>query len=127
LSKALSGRNYQQDPQKLLTDCILSVHSGANVCDPGGLPQQVFERLDEQMALADPQANIMMNLSCPACAHEWETQFDIVGYLWTEIDNWARHVLQDIAALAFAFGWSESQILALSPQRRRLYLDIIRQ
>jgi hypothetical protein len=124
LSKVAS-KEYSLNPKKLLAECIISAQKDAHDCEATELPAQVFELLDERMGSEDPQANIVMNLSCPACAHAWEAQFDIVSYLWTEIDNWAKHVLQDVAVLAAAFGWSEQQVLNLSPQRRQLYLNIV--
>jgi hypothetical protein len=121
----VSSRDYRSDPKKLLAECIIDVQRNEHPCIADELPSQVMAVLDERMAMEDPQANIMMNLSCPACSHFWEAQFDIVSYLWTEIDSWAKHMLQDVAVLAAAFGWSESQILNLSPQKRQHYLDII--
>ena len=120
-----SSRDYRADPKKLLAECIIDVRRNEQTCQAGELPAQVMDVLDERMALEDPQANIMMNLSCPSCSHSWEAQFDIVSYLWIEIDSWAKHLLQDVAVLAAAFGWSESQILNLSPQKRQHYIDII--
>jgi hypothetical protein len=35
-------------------------------------------------------------------------------------------VLAEIAELAAAFAWSEAEILALSPPRRRAYLELLR-
>jgi len=66
-------------------------------------------------------------LSCPKCSHEWEMSFDICSYLWREVDNLAKRALREVAMLAAAFGWSESDILRMSPRRRRLYLEMIRQ
>jgi len=120
-----SSLDYRADPKKLLADCIIDVQRNERACHADELPAQVMDVLDERMAIEDPQANIMMNLSCPACSHFWEAQFDIVSYLWTEIDGWAKHILHDVAVLAAAFGWSESQILNLSPQKRQHYIDII--
>jgi len=120
------SRHSYGDPKKLLTDCVIEVQKNASNCPADELPDEVFSKLDERMAEEDPQADIRMRLSCPACTHTWETQFDIVSYLWMEIDSWAKHILQEIALLATAFGWSESQILGLSPRRRQLYLEIIR-
>jgi hypothetical protein len=120
-----SSRGYQSDPKKLLEECIIDVHRNEQTCQAGELPAQVMDVLDERMALEDPRANIMMNLSCPSCSHSWEAQFDIASYLWIEIDSWAKHILQEVAVLAAAFGWSESQILNLSPQKRQHYIDII--
>jgi hypothetical protein len=67
-----------------------------------------------------------MLLTCPNCCNQWEGQFDIASYLWTEINTWARHMLQEVYLLARAFGWSEYAILTMSPQRRQLYLEMIR-
>jgi hypothetical protein len=49
-----------------------------------------------------------------------------VSYLWSELEEWAHRVLVDIHTLAGAYGWSERQILALSPVRRQLYVDMVR-
>lgn len=126
LSKIASQKD-SSNPKLLLEECIVSAYKDAHEQAVNDLPAQVFELLDEQMGTADPQANIVMNLHCPACEHVWDAPFDIVSYLWTEIDNWAKHVLQDVAVLASAFGWSEPQVLSLSPQRRQWYLEIVNQ
>jgi hypothetical protein len=34
--------------------------------------------------------------------------------------------LRDVHELASAYGWRESEILALSPQRRQAYLELVR-
>ena len=83
--------------------------------------------LESRMAQADPQANIQLALGCPACGHSWLALFDIVGFFWREIDTWARRVLRDIHTLALAYGWSEAEILALSPWRRQFYLEMVSQ
>jgi hypothetical protein len=77
------------------------------------------------MAQADPQADIQLDLSCPACQHHWQAAFDVVAFLWNEIDSWAHRILSDIHVIASAYGWSEADILALSAARRQTYLDLI--
>ncbi|MET0461934.1 MAG: hypothetical protein ABW007_02225 [Chitinophagaceae bacterium] len=112
--------------KKILAACITAASRDGGVCEVADLPEDVFHLLDERMAEEDPQANIQMNLHCPHCSHEWQSRFDIVSYLWTEIDHWAKSMLLDIATLASAFGWSERDILSMSAHRRQLYLQIIR-
>ena len=51
--------------------------------------------------------------------------FDIVSFFWAEIDAWARRVLREVNVLARAYGWRESDILALSPVRRQIYLSMV--
>ena len=51
--------------------------------------------------------------------------FDIVSFFWREIEEFAIRTLREIHALARAYGWAEDQILALSPTRRRCYLEMV--
>ena len=77
------------------------------------------------MELADPQANVQLPLDCVDCGHRWLSSLDIVSFLWKEIDHFATTLLREVAALALAFGWREADILAMSDQRRQLYLQMI--
>ncbi len=72
---------------------------------------------------ADPGAVIAFELSCPSCAHAWTAFFDIVSFLWHELEQWSRRVLDDVHRLARGYGWSESEILGLSEARRQAYLE----
>lgn len=89
------------------------------------LPPAVLDAIAAEMEKADPQANIELALNCSDCGHRWLSAFDIVSFLWNEVDNWARRLLSDVCLLASAFGWRESDILAMSAQRRQLYLQMI--
>ena len=51
--------------------------------------------------------------------------FDIGAFFWSEIDAWAGRILQQVHVLASAYGWSERDVLALSPVRRQLYLGMV--
>jgi predicted RNA-binding Zn-ribbon protein involved in translation (DUF1610 family) len=73
----------------------------------------------------DPDADVRVALACPACGNAWELLFDIVTYFWGELDDWAQRILADVHALARAYGWTEREILALSPARRQVYLDMV--
>ncbi|MBO9205492.1 MULTISPECIES: T4 family baseplate hub assembly chaperone [Niastella] len=112
--------------QKVLAGCILEARRDQNTITIDELPNEVFTALNQHLGKEDPQADIWMLLTCPYCSHQWEGQFDIVSYLWIEIDNWAKHMLHEVYLLATTFGWSEYDILNLSPQRRQLYLEMIR-
>jgi hypothetical protein len=88
-------------------------------------PEEVIEAISTQLAVADPQADIQLDLSCPACRHRWQAAFDIGSFLWSEIQDWAVRLLREVHLLASAYGWSESDILAMSGQRRRWYLEMV--
>lgn len=88
------------------------------------LPEAVQRRLAEAAEQADPAAEVTLKIACPECGEATSAELDIASYLWTELDSWARDLLLDVHLLATAYGWSEPEILALSPLRRRYYLEL---
>jgi hypothetical protein len=108
----------------LLARCLQVERDNAAVA-VDRLPPEVVDAIVERMAEADPQADVQLSLTCPACGHNWLAALDIVSFFWTEIDAWARRILRDVHSLASAYGWREADILALSVQRRQAYLDMI--
>lgn len=84
-----------------------------------------FDSIEAALTDADPLIDLEIVIACPACGGRWTTVFDITSFLWSELDTWARNTLRDVHALAAAYGWSEAQILALSPARRAAYLEMV--
>jgi hypothetical protein len=89
------------------------------------LPEEVVAGIARSMAEADPLADIQLGLTCPACERQWHVVFDILSFLWTEIEVWAWRMLADVHTLARAYGWGEREILSLSPTRRQFYLEMV--
>ena len=108
----------------LLKRCVDASKNNKPV-DPARLPERIVQLISESMSHADPQAEARIELACPACRHERLIAFDILSYLWSEIDDWARRLLNEIHALASAYGWSEAEIISLSARRRNLYRQMI--
>ena len=55
----------------------------------------------------------------------WQLTLDIVSFLWSEISSLAKRHLREVHTLAWAYGWSEADILAMSPARRQFYLESV--
>ncbi|MDL5365614.1 hypothetical protein QSH18_08360 [Xanthomonas sp. NCPPB 2654] len=109
----------------LLRRCVLRVRQGEREASADELPAALVARLETRMAEHDPLADLRLALACPACATAWAAAFDIGGYLWESLDDWAQDLLSDVHQLARAYGWREHDILALTPLRRRFYLDMV--
>lgn len=132
---AVAGAIDPADAQQLLLSrCVTGIEraaaeGGAEVArrafEAEQLPPAVVEAVVEQMREADPLAETQLELNCPACGRAWKQVFDIGPYLWAEIGDWAQRTLREVHALARAYGWRESDILALSAQRRQWYLEMI--
>jgi hypothetical protein len=89
------------------------------------LPAEILESVERQITEIDPLAHIELNLTCPGCRSDWLEVLHVIDFLWLEIGNLAKRILFEVARLASAFGWSEREILALTPERRRSYLGLL--
>jgi hypothetical protein len=109
----------------LLQRCILGAQRGGADIAAADLPDDLVTATITSMAEADPQANVQLALTCPACRQPWQATFDILAFFWQEMNDWAQRILREVHTLASAYGWREADILALSPRRRQLYLDLV--
>jgi len=123
---ACVGLDAATSRRTLLLRCVMEASCGDNAVKADELPDWVLEAVVQRIAEAD-QAEIRINLTCPDCEHRWNEVFDIVSFFWTEIDAWARRLLREVHVLASAYGWSEREILGLSPVRRQIYLAMAEQ
>ena len=108
----------------LLERIVVRAERSGRAMDPARIPASVQRLIAEAAAAAGPAADIRLAMPCPECAHPISAELDIAGYLWRELDVWARGALSDVHLLASCYGWSESEILALSPRRRRYYVEL---
>jgi len=115
---------------RLFEQCLIHVtHKGQAefTKQPDEMPERIVELAIERLGEADPQADVEIALTCPECGHEWQTAFDIVSYLWSELQAWAMQLFREVHLLASAYGWPESDILNMTAQRRHCYLELLYQ
>jgi len=122
---AASEPNAELCRTLILERCLASALKDGAPVELNKLPSEVVERVVNCMAEADPLADVQLTLTCPSCEHKWHAPFDIVSFLWTEIEVWAWRLLSDVHTLARAYAWREQDILKLSPTRRQFYLDMV--
>lgn len=92
--------------------------------DPGPLSDAEVQEFAAAVASLDPQADVRFNLRCDACEKEWVADLDISTVLWVELERGVERMLQEVALLARTYGWSETQILAMSHSRRAHYVAL---
>jgi hypothetical protein len=90
-----------------------------------GWTEEIIEKVGESLATGDPMAETRVALTCPACDHEWSDSIDLASFIWAELEARARRLMWDVHSLASAYGWSESETLALSPARRAMYVEML--
>lgn len=123
-SRAVALALQQRDPasaRRCLAQCCVA--AGPDEAEPVLTDDQV-DRIESALAEADGAAEMLLELACEQCGHAWSAIFDIAAYLWRELDLRARTLLRDIHVLARAYGWSERGVLALSDERRAVYIGM---
>jgi len=124
IARVASAADMARARTALIEACVVDARLGEAPITPSDLPEELVTRVAQALAEADPQAAPTVALSCPACGHAWEAGFDIAAFLARELDAWARRLLLDVHLLAQRYGWTETDVFALSPARRRAYLDL---
>lgn len=89
---------------------------------PGDLAAR-FDEVDNGLAAIAAERGFALVLACTGCGVASRHELDPADFLWAELSSAAAALLDDIHALARAYGWHERDILAMSAERRRAYLS----
>lgn len=116
--RALNSRDVElagPHRDRLLTRCLV----GPDVV----VTDAVLTAIESELDALDPAAAPSVDLDCPDCGHNWSAPIEPAEFVWDEVDRFARRLLADVHSLASAYGWRESDVLAISPARRAFYLQ----
>jgi hypothetical protein len=119
LAASRGGSDVRAEADELLWRCVESVKdadSGGDLADER--PDVVAHDLPATMADLDPQAEIILNVTCPTCGHGFAALLDASGYFLQELAIRRRRVQRDVHLLAYYYHWGEQEILAMTPRRR---------
>lgn len=110
--RAAAAVDDRADARSLLTSrCLVTG-------DPAGA--------EEAFVAALAGAERLVGLACPACDATWEAPFDAGAFVLAEARAEAARLLDDVHELAVAYGWTETDVLTLTPRRRGSYLRLVR-
>jgi hypothetical protein len=121
---SLARRDPEAAATRVLERCIDAVtdRSGRPVAAwPGG----VREHVPSVMAELDPQAEVDLDATCPACGDRFVAPFDAAQFLLRELALPDRDLFLDVHRLASHYHWAESEILGMTRRRRRRYLELL--
>jgi len=99
------------------TDTALEVIKRLSVSDR--------EQIELQMKALAPQLELKLEAICPECGANFSAEVDLPFLVLAEMK--AREAVLDweVHFLAWHYHWSEAEILALSPTRRRRYIELL--
>jgi hypothetical protein len=130
-SRDLARIAAERDPQAAATLLFERCKVGSRTAPPDRASratectEDVLDAVGEEMALADPLAEIVLHFDCPACGRSFDEDLDLPSFFWAEVEGRAKRMLLAVHILASAYGWSEAEILSLSAARRDFYLAMV--
>jgi len=125
LAALLDCRDVEAAYEMLVQRCVQRATSDGSPVDCSELPAEAITKLAGRMAECDPQADVLLDLRCLECDHEWRAPFDIAVFFWSELASRARRLLDEVHSLALAYGWREGDVLSMSARRRKHYLEMV--
>ena len=117
--------SVQRARERLVELCVVGLLRDGEAVAANPLPANVVAAAAARISALDPQAEVLIDLSCPACQAHEQILFDIAAFFWSEIAARAKRLLHEIHLLARAYCWSEADILGMSPRRRECYLTMV--
>lgn len=110
----------------LLSRCILRATGPDGQELPGeALAPEARAAVAAAMLEADPLAEVLVALACPACETAFTAELDVSLFVFSLLRARGQRLLLEVHALARAYGWSEGEVLALDERRRRAYLELV--
>lgn len=111
----------------LLERCVLAV-------GPARPPTQAWvDRLtararleiEAAMAAAAPGPDLTIELRCPTCGRAFGLPFEIQDFFFGELHETADLLHREVHYLAYHYHWSEAEILGLTRDKRRHYINVL--
>lgn len=124
VTAASAAPNDEAFAGELLASCLLACTRDGMPVSPKDLPAPVLAALSQRMEALDPAASVSFALECPQCSAHWDARLDAGQPLRQKLQAAAERVLLDVDGLARAYGWTEPEVLRLSPARRAAYLQL---
>jgi hypothetical protein len=117
LAAALNSGQAATAEYRLLAQCL---EEPAEVIPDWS--EEELATIEQRLSEADSLAEILIGFECPECGANFEDALDLGSFVWSEIEDSARELFDDIHVLASAYGWTEDEVLRLSSTRRRAYV-----
>lgn len=111
-------------PLDMAGKLILSIN-GLNLSDSDSLKPEWLKPLSDSLEQHDRLTVLQLHTQCPACQASMNLDFDLERQLLDTLALCQSRLVRQIHRLAMAYHWSETEIMALTFQRRHAYLTLL--
>ncbi|MGH8309746.1 MAG: hypothetical protein ACRETX_08130 [Steroidobacteraceae bacterium] len=119
-----TGRDQEAVSARAATDPAGAAHELARRCARDGrVDDDAYDTVAARMSELDPQAEILIDVACPACNRSCQILFDTLSYIDGELGRARSRLRDEIHLLAFHYHWSEAEIVAMPRRSRVEYVE----
>lgn len=116
--EALAARALSGEPATRMLLALAGLDDDAKEAAADFTPRDLVQ-IDQALEQGSPEAVETLDGICPVCGARTRARIDPLFGLFPRVDD----VLDEVHALASAYGWGEAEILAMPAGRRRRYLE----
>lgn len=122
---AASGHGDEERFARVLLErCVIACSCDGRALSAQALPLSALDALSQRMEALDPAASVSFALDCPQCHAHWDAPLDLAQLVWQKLQAAAERLLLEVDTLARSYGWTEPDVMALSPTRRAAYVQM---
>jgi hypothetical protein len=107
--------------EMLVRACILSSDHAL----PPRLSEKAIAEVSSKLSELDPQADLVLDLTCPACRSNFKAPFFVEDFVLREFRSRKAQLEKEVHWIALNYHWNEDEILSLPMARRKRYVDLI--
>lgn len=123
------GLAVEEASELLLRRCVQAVAAVGEASEeplpPEEWPNATAEAVGSAVEERDPQGELRLEVTCPACGERFTSVLDVADYLRSELQGRLRRLYDEVHALAYHYRWSEREIMSLPSPRRRRYVEAL--
>jgi hypothetical protein len=90
-----------------------------------GLSALARSQIEERMRQLAPAVEQAMEAKCAECGRTFVAPFDIQRFFLGELRTDSDLLYQEVHYLAYHYHWSEHEIMEMTRDRRRRYIDVL--
>ena len=119
------GESSPEGARRLLMERCVTARPASESAETVQLTEEASETALQKFNQLHAAAEIVLQVSCPACGCAQAVDLDIARFLWMEVRHAAIRLLREVHELASAYGWEERGVLSMNPHRRSVYLEML--
>jgi hypothetical protein len=123
----LAATNEAEALTLLLSRCIQRIGSDGPAArdQVAALPAVARAGIEERMRYLAPRIELTMEAACTGCGRSFAAPFDIHRFFFGELRTDHELLYREVHYLAYHYHWSEQEIMAMTRDKRRTYIDVL--